>query len=575
MAGTKNMLFSISFPNTLNTDAITQTISKRPTSKIPRFLSSCNNKLKTLKLVKATLAMDLFQVKVDHVPSILKVTATVTVKVSNEISMMKIPWLYSQNDMKPEEKGVGFQLVSTQLDPSTKKPKVSKECVNNWWKCSSRKAIGEGCFRFEVELEIDADFGEPGAILAYLPSQTPNGLKNLRLKELENKRGDGNGHRLPSDRIYDYDTYNDLGNPDKGAEYARPTLGDVTTEIPVNTMISSIYVPRDEALEGTRRKDIHMGIWKGVLHNIPPMLATLYNDNGVPRDFEDITCLYRNIPQVEMSLNMHGLLKFLDIRGSIEEIFKFETPKNLSWNVTSYVQDDHELGRQTLAGMNPVSIEKLKVYPPVSKLDPTVYGPLESALKEEHIICHLNGMSVQQALDENKLFILDYHDIYLPFLERINSQQDRKAYATCTIFFLTTMGTLKPIAIELSLPPTDTNIPSKQVLTPPADATTNWLWKLGKAHVCSNDNGVHQLIHHWLRVHACMEPFIIATHRHLSSLHPIFKLLSLHMKHALAINAMARESLISAEGIIECGFSPGKYSNEMVCAAYRDWWCKA
>lgn len=69
-----------------------------------------------------------------------------------------------------------------------------------------------------------------------------------------------------------------------------------------------------------------------------------------------------------------------------------------------------------------------------------------------------------------------------------------------------------------------------------------------------------------------MEPFIIATHRNLSSMHPIFKLLSPHMKHALAINAMARESLISAEGIIECGFTPGNCSTEMVCAAYRDWW---
>ena len=47
----------------------------------------------------------------------------------------------------------------------------------------------------------------------------------MRAKELENKRGDGNGVRLASDRIYDYDTYNDLGNPDKGAEYARPILG--------------------------------------------------------------------------------------------------------------------------------------------------------------------------------------------------------------------------------------------------------------------------------------------------------------------------------------------------------------
>lgn len=47
----------------------------------------------------------------------------------------------------------------------------------------------------------------------------------MRASELKNKRGDGNGHRLPSDRIYDYDKYNDLGNPDKGAEFARPTLG--------------------------------------------------------------------------------------------------------------------------------------------------------------------------------------------------------------------------------------------------------------------------------------------------------------------------------------------------------------
>ncbi|KAI7749445.1 hypothetical protein M8C21_029126, partial [Ambrosia artemisiifolia] len=622
---TKSLVsFSQGVKSTLNTDpiySINHSISvygKRTTLSVPTSLSS-SKKLKTLKAVRATLAIDFLEeeVKLLDVPSILKVTATVIVKISNDVSMIKVPWLYSQNDMEPAEKGVRFQLVSTELDPRTMKPKVSNECVKDWTKCPTRKATDTGCFSFEVELVVDADFGEPGAILvgnnyerelyvetisldgfvhftcnswAYLPSETPMGLKYLRNKELKNKRGDGNGQRLPSDRIYDYDMYNDLGNPDKGPEYARPTLGgernphprrcrtgrpstitDVTSETPVNTMISSTYVPRDEAMEGTRRNDIHMGIWKGVLHNIPPMMSTFYNENGVCKDFADLIHLYKSRSEAEMNLNMQGLLKFLDIRGSIEEIFKFETPKNLSC-VTSNVQDDHELGRQTLAGMNPVSIEKLKAYPPVSKLDPSIYGPVESALKEEHIIGHLNGMSVQQALDENKLFILDCHDIYLPFLEKINAQEDRKSYATRTIFFLTTMGTLKPIAIELSLPPNDANIPSKQVLTPPVDATTNWLWGLGKAHVCSNDNGVHQLVHHWLRVHACMEPFIIATHRHLSTMHPIFKLLSHHMEHALAINAMARENLISANGIIECGFSPGKYSTEMISAAYRDWW---
>ncbi|GJT00871.1 linoleate 13S-lipoxygenase 3-1, chloroplastic, partial [Tanacetum coccineum] len=161
----------------------------------------------------------------------------------------------------------------------------------------------------------------------------------------------------------------------------------------------------------------------------------------------------------------------------------------------SWLRDD-EFARQALAGVNPVSIEKLKVFPPVSQLDPEIYGRQESALKEEHILGYLNGMSVQQAIEENKLFIIDYHDIYLPFLDRINALDERKAYATRTIFFLTPSGTLKPIAFELSLPRALPGSQLKRVLTPPVDATSNWTWQLAKAHVCSNDAGVHQLSHH-------------------------------------------------------------------------------
>lgn len=95
------------------------------------------------------------------------------------------------------------------------------------------------------------------------------------------------------------------------------------------------------------------------------------------------------------------------------------------------------------------------------------------------------------------MFIIDYHDIYLPFLDRINALDGRKAYATRTIFFLTPLGTLKPIAIELSLPPAGPSSRSKRVVTPPVDATSNWIWQLAKAHVCSNDAGVHQLVNHW------------------------------------------------------------------------------
>jgi lipoxygenase len=134
-----------------------------------------------------------------------------------------------------------------------------------------------------------------------------------------------------------------------------------------------------------------------------------------------------------------------------------------------------------------------------------VYGPPESAITEQHIIGQLDGMSVREALEDNRLYMLDYHDIFLPFLDRINAQDGRKAYGTRTLFFLTAAGTLKPIAIELCLPPmTDGCKRAKRVFTPPADATSNWLWQLAKAHVCSNDAGVHQLINHWyVRLWTC------------------------------------------------------------------------
>ncbi|XP_008225171.1 PREDICTED: linoleate 13S-lipoxygenase 3-1, chloroplastic-like [Prunus mume] len=140
-----------------------------------------------------------------------------------------------------------------------------------------------------------------------------------------------------------------------------------------------------------------------------------------------------------------------------------------TWDTSCCLRDD-EFGRQAIAGINHLSIERLTVFPPVSKLDPSIYGPQESALKEEHLKGHLDAMSVQQAyrmgmsnaLEENKLFILDYHhDMFLPFLNQINALEDRKAYGTRTILFLTSLGTLKPIAIELSLATTKSGSPSK------------------------------------------------------------------------------------------------------------------
>lgn len=65
---------------------------------------------------------------------------------------------------------------------------------------------------------------------SYLPSKTPSGLIRLRKIELKNLRGNGEGERKSFERIYDYDTYNNLGDLEKSTDFAPPVFGG--TEYP-------------------------------------------------------------------------------------------------------------------------------------------------------------------------------------------------------------------------------------------------------------------------------------------------------------------------------------------------------
>ncbi|XP_010913914.3 linoleate 13S-lipoxygenase 2-1, chloroplastic [Elaeis guineensis] len=429
---------------------------------------------------------------------------------------------------------------------------------------------------------------------SYLPSQTPNGLRRLRKNELENLRGDGTGERKSFERIYDYDVYNDLGNPDNSDDLARPVLGGNkkfpyprrcrtgrprSKKDPLSESWSgNNYIPRDEAFSEVKQATFTINLARSVIRSLLPSIDTAVIDPklGFPY-FTSIDALYNEgmrFPKKE------GLAYFLTlvprlvktIAEGTEQVLLFETPEMIDRDKFAWFRDE-EFARQTLAGLNPYSIQLVTEFPIVSKLDPAVYGPPESAITKELIEREIKGvMTLEEAIRHKRLFMLDYHDLLLPYVHKVRELEGTTLYGSRTLFFLTLEGTLRPLAIELTRPKSPTKPQWKQVFTPCWDATGAWLWKLAKAHVLAHDAGYHQLVIHWLRTHCCTEPYIIAANRQLSAMHPIYRLLQPHFRYTMEINANARESLINAGGVIETTFSPSKYSTELSSVAYDQLW---
>ncbi|KAI5069859.1 hypothetical protein GOP47_0016160 [Adiantum capillus-veneris] len=99
----------------------------------------------------------------------------------------------------------------------------------------------------------------------YLPNEAPMALLQLCEDDLLAVGGDGKGKRVHGERIYDYDVYNELRNPEENQDLTRPILGgsgmypyprrcktgrkciktDIELEEP-ELAFDKVYVPRDE-----------------------------------------------------------------------------------------------------------------------------------------------------------------------------------------------------------------------------------------------------------------------------------------------------------------------------------------
>ncbi|CAI0412298.1 unnamed protein product [Linum tenue] len=431
---------------------------------------------------------------------------------------------------------------------------------------------------------------------SYLPSETPNGLTRYRAEELSLLRGNGEGERQQGDRIYDYDVYNDLGKPDSNPDLARPVLGGKEHPYPrrvrtgrprsetdplSETGSSNFYVPRDEEFSQLKQSGFSATTTAAVLRAVVPAAETIFIDRnlGFPH-LTAVDSMYDqgiNLPPRTTDSPWTDIIPRLvrTVVDSADDILQFVVPDSMKRDRFFWLKDE-QFGRQTLAGVNPCSIELVKEWPLKSKLDPEIYGPAESAITTKIVEQQIRGfMTLAEAMDRKKLFMLDYHDLLLPFVGLVRQQEGTTLYGSRALFFLTPVGTLKPVAIELVRPPSkeDGKPQWKRVFTPAnCSATEEWLWKLAKAHVLAHDSGYHELVSHFLRTHACLEPYIIATNRQLSAMHPIHRLLHPHFRYTMEINSLARQALISAGGIIELAFSPLKYAMQLGSAVYDQRW---
>ncbi|KAL0319447.1 UNVERIFIED_CONTAM: Linoleate 13S-lipoxygenase 3-1, chloroplastic [Sesamum angustifolium] len=377
----------------------------------------------------AAISEDLDLVKVVPEKAVkFKVRAVVTVRNKNKEDFKETFVKHLDAFTDKIGRNVALELVSNDIDPKTKAPKKSNEAVLRDW--SKKSNLKTERVNYTAEFVVDSNFGIPGAITVankhqqefflesitiegfacgpvhfpcnswvqskkdhpgkriffsnqpYLPDETPAGLRALREKELRELRGDGNGERKLSDRIYDFDVYNDLGNPDKGIDFARPVLGGDkrpyprrcrTGRPPTDTDLNSesrvekplpMYVPRDEQFEESKMNAFSTGRLKGLLHSIIPLLmASISANNKDFKGFSDIDSLYSEGLLLKLGLQ-DEILKKIPMPKAVSKIqegglLKYDVPKIVSKDKFAWLRDD-EFARQAIAGVNPVNIERLQ-----------------------------------------------------------------------------------------------------------------------------------------------------------------------------------------------------------------------
>eukprot|EP00753_Platysulcus_tardus_P018585 PLAT6937.1.p1 GENE.PLAT6937.1~~PLAT6937.1.p1 ORF type:complete len:691 (+),score=362.98 PLAT6937.1:122-2194(+) len=278
-------------------------------------------------------------------------------------------------------------------------------------------------------------------------------------------------------------------------------------------------LPRDEKFRDSKDKDFKLAAARGIVNAKLTELSTLGTSW---EDFDDLDNLY----------------------------VVLDKPK-----VSERWRDDDEYVRQLLAGVHPVWISRATAVP-----DGMVLDGVELALPE--------GRSFDEELAAGNIYVMDYRDQESLKLENAGpaAEESKEGLAVGPVGFFIRK---EDKDAEVPLRPLCIQIERDGPIFTPADSRLDWY--LARFWLGMADAAQHQIASHYLGTHASMEPFAISTHRNLSTMHPVFKLLIPHLKWTIAINALASETLVSPGGVIESIFMLGSNSVPLAMHKYKTW----
>ncbi len=204
--------------------------------------------------------------------------------------------------------------------------------------------------------------------------------------------------------------------------------------------------------------------------------------------------------------------------------------------VHKFFREDKIFAWMRVAGPNSVLIERIASLPDNFPVTAEMY---RSAMPED---------TLDAAAGEGRLYLVDYKALAGA---KGGTWKDVKKYlyAPLALFAVDKQTKdLMPVAIQCEQTPGTDN----PIFTP----RNGFNWLIAKTIVEVADGNFHEAITHLGRTHLFVEPFVVTTHRQLSTRHPLYCLLSPHFEGTLNINKMAVNDLIAPGGKVDQGMGP-------------------